>query len=251
MELTLVGPRPRTVRCAIGVAAGLVAAALVACNGTDRAATPDSAQSPANWRSSPRLDTAVTDYTSEEFQTVVSGLYFGGSQVDSVSAADTSVVDTSVAGPERHDAVLIIEAMSAANNVSLADPGPHGTIIARLRNLRGNDNKFGTMPGAAFEYYVIMKRNGVVQIAELTRAKNPTGHPEEVSEGTIRKCEENEDPPPYSSARFGECPPHADTAGARQTSFLGVKTLWAQPTGLGSAWVSCREGCCELTVRPM
>lgn len=248
MELTLVGPRPRTVKRAIGVAAALVAAALAACNGTDRAATPGSEQSAAG-RSSPRLDKAVTAYTSREFQTVVSGLYFGGSEVDTVAVADTGVVDTGVAGPAAPGAVLVIEAMSTANEVSLTNLGPHGTVIARLRNLRGNDNRFGTKPGAAFEYYVVARQDAdslVFQLAELTRSMNPQGSPREASKGTIRKCQDNEPAPPYSYADFGTCPHENPTTAAKGTSFLGVKTLWALTRGSG--WVSCLEGCCELTV---
>ena len=241
MQLLMVGPPSRTVRRALGVAACLTTTAVAACDGTDRTATPDS---PSVGRSSPRLDKPLSDYTSGEFQTVVSGLYFGGSEVDSISVADTSA-----AAPGRPGAVLIIEAMSTANDVSLTDPGTHGTIIARLRNLRGNDTTFGTKPGAGFEYYVVVKHDAdstVFEIAELTRAKHPQGRPQRVRRGTIRKCAENEPAPPYSSARFGECPSHEGTAGAKQTSILGVRTLWAAP--VGSAWVSCREGCCELTV---
>lgn len=248
MQLLMVGPPSRTVRRALGVAACLTVTAVAACNGTDRAATPGSPGTTTDeGRGSPRLPKPVTDYTSAEFQTLVSGLYFGGSDVTDVSVADTSAPSDETAP----GAVLIIEAMSSANDVSLADPGPNGTIIARLRNLQGNDNTFGTKPGAAFEYYVIVERGdeatgAAVQIVELTRAQNPTQRPVRVSGGTIRRCAENEPPPAHSSARFGGCEHGATSASAQRTSFLGIRTLWAQ--GRGSAWVSCREGCCELTM---
>ena len=241
MQLLMVGPPSRNVTRALGIAACLTVTAVAACNGTDRTATPGS---PSAGRSSPRLDKPISDYTSAEFQTVGSGLYFGGSEVDSASVADTSI-----AAPG--GAVLIIEAMSTGNDVSLADPGPNGTIIARLRNLKGNDGTFGTKPGAAFEYYVIVESGGnsdstAFQIVELTRAQDPTQRPSKVSGGTIRRCDRNESAPSYSSARFGGCEHGARSASAQRTSFLGIRTLWAQ--GRGSAWVSCREGCCELTV---
>lgn len=247
MQLLMVGPPSRGVRYALGVAACLVAA-VAACNGTDRTATPGPPASTAgDDRGSPRLPKPVTDYTSTEFQTFVSGLYFGGSEVTDVSVADTTAPSDEAAP----GAVLIIEAMSSANNVSLADPGPNGTVIARLRNLQGNDDTFGTKPGAAFEYYVIVERGddatgAAFQIVELTRAQNPTQRPTRVSGGTIRRCAEDEPPPAYSSARFGGCEHGDRSASAQRTSFLGIRTLWAQ--GRGSAWVSCREGCCELTM---
>jgi hypothetical protein len=244
MQLLMVGSRSRRLRRALSLTACVVPAMLAACNGTERT-TADSAQPAGHGRGSPVLSKPVADYTSAEFQTVVSELYFGGSTV-----ADVSVADTSGATEAPPAAVLIIEAMSSANDVSLADPGANGTVIARLRNLQGNDNTFGTKPGAAFEYYVIVERgteagSSTFQIVELTRAQNPTQRPTKVSGGTIRRCAEDEPPPEYSSARFGGCE-HGDTAGSKRTSFLGVKTLWAQTRG--SAWVSCREGCCELTM---
>lgn len=248
MELTLVGPRPRMVRRVLGVAACLTVTAVAACNGTDRTATPDSPGAMAGDGSrSPQLPRPVTAFTAAEFQAFVSGLYFGGSEVADVSVADTGAPSDETAPRP----VLIIEAMSDANDVSLADPGPNGTVIARLRNLQGNDNTFGTKPGAAFEYYVIVERGdeatgAAFQIVELTRAQNPTQRPVRVSGGTIRRCAEDEPPPAYSSARFGGCEHGATSASAKRTSFLGIRTLWAQ--GRGSAWVSCREGCCELTM---
>lgn len=248
MKLTLVGPRPRTVRRALGVAACLTMTVVAACNVTDRSGTAEPGGSmAADGHRSPQLPKPVADYTGAEFQTFVSGLYFGGSEVGDVSVADTGAPsDETAPRPE-----LIIEAMSTANDVSLADPGPNGTVIARLRNLRGNDNTFGTKPGAAFEYYVIVERGdeatgAAFQIVELTRAQNPTQRPVRVSGGTIRRCAEDEPPPAYSSARFGGCEHGARSASAQRTSFFGVRTLWAQ--GRGSAWVSCREGCCELTM---
>lgn len=245
MQLPMVGSRSRRLRRALSLTACLVSAMLAACDGTERT-TADSAQPAGHGRGSPVLTKPVADYTSAEFQAVVSELYFGGSTVANVSVADTSGL-TDETAPR---AVLIIEAMSSANDVSLTAPGANGTVIARLRNLQGNDNTFGTKPGAAFEYYVIVERgtdagSSTFQIVELTRAQNPTQRPTKVSGGTIRRCAEDEPPPEYSSARFGGCE-HGDTAGSERTSFLGVKTLWAQTRG--SAWVSCREGCCELTM---
>ncbi|HEX6251557.1 MAG TPA: hypothetical protein VFZ56_09010 [Gemmatimonadaceae bacterium] len=245
MKLTLVGTRPRMASRTLGVAVCLAATAMAACNGRDRPDTPRTAETTAaESHRSPRLPKPIGDYTSAEFQTFVSSLYFGGSEVTDVSVADTTT-ETAPA------AVLIIEAMSTANDVSLADPGSNGTVIARLRNLQGNDNTFGTKPGAAFEYYVIVERGteatgAAFQIVELTRAQNPTQRPVRVSGGTIRRCAEDEPPPAWSSARFGGCEHGERSASARRTSFFGVGTLWAQ--GRGSAWVSCREGCCELTM---
>jgi hypothetical protein len=61
-------------RALVAVACGMVGG-VTACNGADRRGeAPDTVQQPSAERRSPRLDKPVTDYTGQEFQTLISGL---------------------------------------------------------------------------------------------------------------------------------------------------------------------------------
>ncbi len=243
MQLLMVRYRSRA---AVAAAACLVAAAFVACARPDDRGS-DTVQPPSEDRGSPRLTKPVTDYTGDEFQTVVSALYFGGSAVDDVMTSDTGMGAPQPPG----DAELMIEAMSEANRVDLNDVGNFGTVVARLRNLGGgSDPTFGTTPGASHEYYVVVtpgtsSDTAAFTIVRLTRGPNPAIQPRGRT-GIIAPCAVDEPAPSYSSARFGGCVHRGDVAEAERTSFFGVRTLWAQ--GRGSAWVSCSAGCCELTM---
>lgn len=247
MQMLIVRSRTRTatVRAIVAAACGIFAG-LAACNGQDgRGDAPDTAGPPSADRGSPRLTKPVADYTGEQFQSLISALYFGGSSVDSAIAADTSVT-----APAPGSAELMIEAMSAANQVDLNDVGNYGTVVARLRNLGGgSDPTFGTTPGATREYYVIVTPDprpdtAAFAIVGLVRGPRPTVLPRG-NTGIIAPCAEDEPPPAYSSARFGGCTHRGSTAVTERRSLFGVRTLWAQ--GRGSAWVSCTAGCCELT----
>lgn len=246
MQLLMVRSRSRA---AVAATVCVITAGLAACERQDGPGTPPDTARPASAeRGSPRLTKPVTDYTGDQFQAVVSALYFGGSAVDDVVDPDTGAAAPQPPG----GAELMVEAMSEANQVNLNDVGNFGTVVARLRNLGGgSDPTFGTTPGASHEYYIIVTPGtradtAAFTIVRLTRGPNPSIDPRGRT-GIIAPCADDEAAPSYSSARFGGCTHRGATATAERPGFFGVGTLWAQE-GRGSIWVSCSAGCCELTM---
>jgi len=176
-----------------------------------------------------RLSAAPTPGDGTEFAAVVDAMSWGGDGTWPTAPAGSGTTS------------LTMTAANDANCFMPAKAGPSGTIIARINNAGPGtqpDNRYGTTPAALQTYYLVVATTGTWQVIALNR---PTTGPPTIAQtnksGGFSLCQQGPREP--STARFNDCP-HS-TASAQDT------LIQTPPPG-GNDWISCEEGCCQITL---
>lgn len=134
--------------------------------------------------------------------------------------------------------------------------GPHGTVIARVRNRGsvGTDSAFGARPGATV--YVIArewdrKRPLLFAHAQFVEVWSQGGElrARHIRNGSYQACPLHMDPFPPLAARFGGCTPsgvpHRMPTTIGGPAAFDLRAL-ADPGPDGAGQTHCGPGCCEI-----